>query len=247
MRIRIFQAFASNNSGAYTIVGSFKSMQAAEEVAALLKAICAEHDAWREEHDYDAESESPLDRFKREHGLTEDEPGRHDDWPEYGAAPTVLAVGYQVLLHAPRTVTMPRLFGEFFYKRGGRVNEELDHSHEQLAVEIDFSTPDLQWNDPQRATRLQAVKRDLAEPLRALACRKSYDDRPTIEPVFCATDWGGQQLAVVFDDLVEGVEVVRSIAARNRVQLSIRIRECPHGVADPFAPLRARAHDDPKP
>jgi hypothetical protein len=247
MRIRVFQAFASNNSGAYTIVGSFKSVQVAEEVAAVLEAICAEHHAWRDEHGSDAESESPLDRFKREHGLTEDEPAPYDDdWP-MDRAPRVLAVGQQVLLHVTYTVTMPRLFGEFFYKRGGRVNEELDHSHEQLAAEINFYTPDLKWNDPQKATRLQAVKRDLGEALRTLACRKPRDKRPTVEPIFSEADGGGPQLSVVFGDLVEGVEAVRNIAAKHQVQLSIRITECPHGVADPFAPLRARAHDDPKP
>src|SRR4051812_39066228 len=103
MRISLFSAFASNNSGSYTIVGSFQDEGAAEEVARLLREVSDAHTAWREEHDGDDDEDlvSPLDVFAREHGLRAQKPGRDDEWPQYGPKPSVVAIGYQVLVHAP--------------------------------------------------------------------------------------------------------------------------------------------------
>ncbi len=240
MRIRIFQAFASNNSGSYTIVGTFESPQAAEEVAALLRVVCAEHDVWHEQYGDDQDGESPLDVFARDHGLSEQQPGRSDSWPEHGAAPSLTAVGHQVLLHAPYTVTMPRLFGELFYKRGGRVDVEFDHAHDQLAIDLAFYVSDLaNWNDPERQRRFDAVERDLVPLLPVLTARAEHDTRPQVEPVFYDSSWGGRHLAAIFRDLVEAIAAVRVVAERHSVALRVRIQECPHGVVDPLAHLRA--------
>ena len=37
------------------------------------------------------------------------------------AQPSAVAVGRQVMVHAPYTVTLPPVFGELFYAMGGRV------------------------------------------------------------------------------------------------------------------------------
>jgi hypothetical protein len=184
MRIRLYQAFASNNSGSYTIVGTFESSQDADDIASLLRAVCAEHGPWYEQHAYDEDGESPLERFAREHGLSDERPGRADDWPEHGPTPSITSVGHQVLVHVPYTVTMPRVFGELFYKRGGRVDIELDHAHEDRSVEMAFYVPDIKWNDPERSRRIDALERELLDVLPPLVRRREHDERPVIEPAF---------------------------------------------------------------
>jgi ribosomal protein L7/L12 len=241
MRIRIFRAFASNNSGSYTLVGRFSSAESAAEVERLIREACTEHAAWHSEHEWEEDGEAPLDAFARAHGLHEDKPGRGDDWPHYGDSPEVLTVGHQVLLHVPYTVTMPRLFGELVYRHGGRVDVELDHSHDRLAVELGFYTVDLRWDATEAKERYDALERALAPLLPALTHPREHDNRPEVAPVFHDGFWGSRHLTAVFRDLIEGVRVVREAADEHRVSLRLRITECVDGVVDPLAPLRAHA------
>lgn len=136
MRLRAWNAFASNNSGSYTIVGRFPDEVTASAVARELEALVAEHDRWFEAQGYDrgeADPDSPLARFAAAQGLsTTQGVGEGSDWPEHGPAPQVLADGTQVVLYVDYTVTMPPLFGELMYRRGGRVDVELEHTHEPL-------------------------------------------------------------------------------------------------------------------
>ena len=46
MRIRIWNAYASNNSGSYTIVGRFESDESAAKLAAELLAVVKAQSAW---------------------------------------------------------------------------------------------------------------------------------------------------------------------------------------------------------
>jgi hypothetical protein len=46
VKIKIWQAFASNNSGSYTIVGSFGTPEQAAEVAAALREMAERHTVW---------------------------------------------------------------------------------------------------------------------------------------------------------------------------------------------------------
>src|SRR5688572_11453356 len=101
MRIRLFHAFASNNSGSYTIVGHFKDASTADEVARLIQEVSDEHHAWHEEHSWDEDGESPLDVFVRRQGLHAEKPGRNDEWPSYGDKPTAIAAGRQVVVYVP--------------------------------------------------------------------------------------------------------------------------------------------------
>jgi hypothetical protein len=96
--------------------------------------VVAEHHAWVEAHDdQQAAERSPLERFAQTHGLTANPGiGRSGDWPSYGPAPEVIADGMYVVLHVDYTITMPPVFGELMYRRGGRVGIELDHAHHPL-------------------------------------------------------------------------------------------------------------------
>jgi ribosomal protein L7/L12 len=240
MRIRLFNAFASNNSGSYTIVGSFRDEATAEEVALLLQRACDAHSAWYEEHNDEQHGESPLDSFAQREGLPGDKPGRGEDWPQHGPKPSVVAASRQVVVHAPYTVTMPPLFGALFYAKGGRVEAEIDHAHEELAVEIAYWPRDLRSNDPRAAEIRDAFERGVAAELPALTSRRAYDTRRPIEPAWHCGDWGSRGLSVVFADLVEGVQAVRRIAGEHGMNLRLRVRECPQGASDPFAMLRGR-------
>jgi hypothetical protein len=235
MRIFIFQAFASNNSGSYTIVGTFRDAATAESVAGILAQVAAAHDEWHKKHEWSEDGLSPLDEFVKQHGLRSEKPGRGDEWPNYEDSPTVMASGCQVLVHAPYTVTMPSVFGEFFYANGGRVQVELDHAHNDIAVEFTFW---VRYDDPSKREKLDAFETRLAAELGPLMGRREYDQRPPIEPAWHRDHWGARHLSVVFRDLVEGVSVVRRVADEMGVQPRLDLRECPSNVRDPFATLR---------
>ena len=125
MRIRLWNAFASNNSGSYTIVGNFSDEATAVAVAEELAELCRAETEWLEA---DApEDAEPITEFARRHGLTEYSVVNSLEWPEHNVdrSPRVVAVGRQLVLHHSYTVTLPRIFGEHIYKRGGRVELEI--------------------------------------------------------------------------------------------------------------------------
>ena len=240
MRIRLFSAFASNNSGSYTLVGTFRDAAVADEVAALLREAIAAHDAWHEAHEWDEAGAAPIDDFVAAHGLTPGKHGRGDDWPCHGAAPEVVTAGHQLLVHAPYTVTCPTVFGELVYKKGGRVTVELDHAHERVCVEITYFPPGLERDHPKHAAALEAFEDGLRAALPALVAPSEYDRRPPVEPVWHPGFWGNRQLSVVFRDLLEGVRAVRALAKAQGLELWLRVWEGAHGVDDPLAPLRGQ-------
>lgn len=238
MRIRLFTAFASNNSGAYTIVGRFADEATASEVAGLLQRAIDAHDAWHDANEWETEGPAPLDDFVREQGLRAARHGRGDEWPSHGDPPTAVALGRQVMVHAPYTVTLPPVFGEAFYAKGGRVEVELDHSHEPLAVEFGWHPKGMSYGDARIEPALDDFEALVAPELAALVARPEHDRRPTIAPAWHRGYWGERHLSVVFADLVEGVRRVQAIADACGMDLTLRLAECPHGAEDPFAVLR---------
>ncbi|MCB9564481.1 MAG: ribosomal protein L7/L12 [Kofleriaceae bacterium] len=243
MRIRLFVAFASNNSGSYTMVGRFADAATADDVARLVEELCVEHAAWNDAHDQgdDLALESPLDRFVAREGLRAVKPGRGDDWPQHGPPPRVIATGHQILLHAPYTASLSPVFGELIYARGGRVDVELDHAHERVAVELGY------WGgfEAEEAS-LDAFEAELAAALPTLAAPDPHDSRPAIAPVFHRGSWGARQLTAVFRDVIEAMRAIRALAGAHGVDLDLRVRECPGGVADPLALLRASGAAAPR-
>jgi hypothetical protein len=241
MRIRVFRAFASNNSGSYTLVGHFESVEDARAAEDALARVCAEHSEWQETPHGPDEGDSPLDRFAKEHGLRPT-PAGGDDWPEYGPPPAVTRVDLQVLLHVPYTVTMPPLFGEFVYARGGRVALELDHAHHPVVVLFQFWF-DVPWKEAdaeERARRMQPFRTALEEALPELITPKEPRTRPRIAPAWQAEPtWGSLSVGVVFPDLVAGVSAVRRLAeGHDKLRVTVRLQEALDDEGDPLAAMR---------
>ena len=150
----------------------------------------------------------------------------------------VAAVGKQVLLHAGYTVTMSRLFGEYFYRRGGRVDVELDHSHEPIVVTFDLWVAGGARNDPAKRERLDALVAQLEPLLEPTLLPPSKRKRAPVRPVFQRGEWDNLRLYAVFDDLVLGVDSVARAAREHGVEVRVTLREGDAGVEDPLASLR---------
>jgi len=235
VRIRVWTAFASNNSGSYTIVGSFDKPERAEEVAREIDEVIEAHTAWHLQHPWDPSDESPLAVFAKARGL--DAPaslGAGDEWPNHGDAPSVIAVGHQVVVHAPYTVTLPKTFGALFYARGGAVETMLDHAHDALVVHVEAWW---HWNHEEtdevrsaRAAALEAVVMAPASPVHAhakqLVCARGRDwiDAPLV-------------IGAVFSDLVAGVAAVVEVVKQHATGHRLRIVEALDR-ADPLSHLR---------
>lgn len=245
MRIRIYSTFASNNSGSYTLVGSFRDPASAAEAASTLAAMCAAHSSWYEKRTDEPFTDSPLHAFAREQALhgVPDEPWDH--WPEHGPPPSIVHLGYQVLVLVPYTVTMPRVLGAFIYKRGGRVSLELDHSHEELACELTFRVPGARFDDQSAADRIEGLRGPIDAALPELTARSPNDGRSPVAPVWHRGDFGDRHLSVVFADAAAGILRIREITSAAGIQTHVRLYEVRD--PDPFVTLRgtgrlARGH-----
>ncbi len=235
MRIRVWNAFASNNSGSYTIVGSFADAARATEVARELDEVIAAHSEWHKDHHWEPSDESPMVAFARARGL--DAPatlGSGDAWPNYGDPPSVIAIDHQVVVHAPYTVTLPRTFGELFYARGGEVETCLNHAHHPLVVHVEVYWP---YGMDQQEGRVEAVEKavmDPGSPVWALVAK------PT--DLVCARgkDWLDAPLVIgaVYEDLIAGVRAVAALAKEYLAGHRVKILEA-LDVNDPLSHLRA--------
>jgi len=237
MRIRLYAAYASNNSGSYTLVGNFADAITAAQVADLVERVCAEHAAWNDAAEEAGGAESPMARLVRDEGLRATAPPHgDDDWPQHGPRPRAVATGHQILIHAPYTASLTRAFGELIYARGGRVDTEIDHAHAPVAVELSY-WPHL--GDPDGKDKLAAFEAELLAALPDLCAPGPHDDRRPVAPVVYGGLWGERHCGFVLRELVAGMEAVRTIADLGEITLSLRVHECPYGFADPFAHLRA--------
>lgn len=242
MRIRLFRAFASNNSGSYTIVGSFRDLETAKDVAKILREVSAEHDVWYRDATGQAPAEgeppSPLERFAKEHGLAEEWPGRDDDWPEFGQPPAIIASGCRVIVYVDYTVTMPRAYGEYFYRRGGRVSLEMEHAHRPIAVEFVFNPKATKSGQSLKevAREVAAFRLRLDPLLIEHSKRPDYDERPPIEPAWCLHDV--PKVNALLLDLPKAVEEVQQLARAAGLDTYVRLFETDDRI-DPFAALRS--------
>ncbi len=230
MRVRIWNAFASNNSGSYVIVGRFPTEALAAEVAAEWRTVVTDHTTWRAANEDKLTSESPLASYAKQLGLTYADKAYSDDWPQHSGAPEAWAIGHQVFVYSDYTVTMPSVIGQALYARGGRVDTELDHSHHALVVtfEIYFprETPDVPARVQQLVDRLHD---DALTTLRV----------PWHEPAWRSSTgvFGEPDLVVgaVFTDLAAGFAAVATATRGLRVRA--RIAEA-HGHVDQLGHLR---------
>jgi hypothetical protein len=231
MRIHVWNAFASNNSGSYTIVGSFPTEEQAAQVAAELSEVATAHTVWLEATDSRwkerTEEPSPLETFIKKNGLTwADGVGTSDDWPEYGGqtTPKAWAIGHQVFVHHPYTITLPRTFGELFYARGGRVETELNHTHHPLVSVFELWSRELDKDEEKRTQVLSALVEELHTDDGPLV--KHAD--PRVLPGW-KEGWGFGEpqlmVGVAFKELLTGYTALERIVRRHGMQLRVKVFE----------------------
>ena len=236
MKIKIWNAFASNNSGSYVIVGSFPSEALAGEVAAELLEMARAHSAWLAKP---TEGTSPLDALGAKYGIAPED--RDDSWPEHGNQehPEVWAIGHQVFVHSDYTVTMPRLLGHVMYARGGRVQTELDHAHHAIIATFTCYIP---WQERQTvdiAARVQAIVDALCADGGALDLAQSAGIPPAWRGVVAGDPPFGEGDLVIgaaFEDLRAAYVAVAAAAHAQGAQVVVHVSEA-HG-GDPLAYLR---------
>jgi hypothetical protein len=236
MRIRVWNAFASNNSGSYTIVGRFESDEAAAGAAAELVALVKAQSAWLAAN---RTGPSPLEEFAARNGFSSYEGmGSGDDWPEYSQQehPDVWTVGRQLFLYSDYQVWMPRTFGELIYARGGRVEYEANHAHHAMAAFFEIYWP-WQGKTPEKvAAGVDRVLRALHDDARF------FDNQSEGAPYHAwraGTQWGEPDLRIgaVFANLVSGFAAVDAAVRAAGAQLNVRLYES-LAEDDPFPFLR---------
>jgi hypothetical protein len=249
MRIRIWTAFASNNSGSYVIVGNFPSEALAAEVAAELLDVAQRHSRWRDAHAYRSSADappppsSPLAELAVRHAIVWEDKVYDDDWPEHSGKdhPAVWAIGHQVFVHSSYTVSMPSLLGHVMYARGGRVATEIVHAHHPLVAvfEIGFC-----WQEREEID-VPARVRDIIDTLCADDGALSLHGRRGHPPAWrgvvegAEPGFGESDLVVgaVFDDLAAGFAGVAAAAQAHGAGLRVSVFEA-YGEGDPLAFLR---------
>lgn len=239
MRIRVWNAFASNNSGSYVIVGRFPTEELAKQVADELLDVAKAESTW---HESPGRGPSPLAVYASRHGVRE-VASEDDHWPQYSGMPhpAVWAIGHQVFVHSDLTVTMPRAIGHVMYARGGRVETELDHAHHAIAALFEIYFP---WN-MRKSIDVPARVQDIVDALwaegGALRSHAMKGHAPAWRGVRpdAPEQLGEADLLIgaTFEDLCAGfTEIARACAAAGAV-VHVRVSEAPpHG--DPFAFLR---------
>jgi len=239
MQIKIWSAFASNNSGSYTIVGSFPTAEAAAAVAAELAPLIAAQTEWLK-IPKDRLASSPLEVLARNNGLVWDHDG--EDWPKYGdkESPEVLAVGYQVIIHHDYTVTLPRFFGQFFYARGGRVASEFNHAQHPIAVVLSVEWP---WNSKLFKRSSTIIEKLLAELTAPYGPLETYSEKGFPPAWRVSSEWLEADLTVgaVFSDLIAGCDAVHRVVTAHGASLGVTLFEVWSPPTDPFDFLR-RGH-----
>jgi hypothetical protein len=229
MRIRVWNAFASNNSGSYTIVGSFRDAALAEaaarELGDLAKVGFADPDA--------------LPAFAAKHGLGWDK-AQDEEWPQYDEpnVPEVAAVGGQVVVHCGYAISLSRLFGAYFYKAGGRVDAEIEHAHHPIVSLCEMSWP---WRDVPSEKRPSAA-RSLRQALTQDGFLTSLAEPAHAPVVFGEGRWleAGVTVAIVFADLVDGFRQLTARCKEHGATAHLKVSEALSDT-DPLAPYRGRA------
>jgi hypothetical protein len=244
MRVRIWNAYASNNSGSYTIVGALPSEEVARSVADELTAMIGAHAAWLDAWDAKADpASSPLAAFCRAEGLSwSPGHGGWGDWPDDNK-PRVTAVGHQVIVHHPYTVSLPPTFGELFYKRGGRVQHEEDHAHDPIVAIATFWWG---WSKEDRA------RMEIERPRLVAALTAAEGALARVAPKSWPAAWqaGGERfdeapltVGAIFADLIDGVSALGEAARQHHARMLLRVYEAPAGAHDPLAHLRLVRND----
>jgi hypothetical protein len=237
MRIRVWNAYASNNSGSYTIVGRFGTPAEATSVAAELLALVKAQSAWAAQTK-DQHGPSPLEDFARQNGFSTTD-GMADEWPQYSQQPhpDVWTVERQLFLYSDYQVSMPRTFGELIYARGGRVEYEVNHAHHPMAALFEIYWPWKGRTEEKVAAGVQQILRALNDDLR-------FSDNQAEDALFHAwrasTDWMMPNLRIgaVFANIVDGFAAVDAAVRAAGASMNVRLHEAFNAGGDEFPILR---------
>jgi hypothetical protein len=242
MRIRTWNAFASNNSGSYVIVGSFPTAALASDVVAELREVALAHSAWLDAHPEGESAGSPLAAYATKLGLGY-EPS-YDDWPQYSdGPPSVWCIDHQVFVYSDYTVTMPRVIGHALYARGGRVETEIDHAHHPIVATFEVYFP---WQTRDRTdvpARVQELVDALCADDGALVAHRVPYQAPAWQGTTAERGPGFGEpdliIGAVFDQLAAGFTAVAAAVASVGAKLRVRVTEALHDRSvDALAPLR---------
>lgn len=257
----VYAAWASNNSGSYTLVGSFGDRDVAraagERLATLfcdMRAFCTEREAEvrrliaaGEKRIVLPEVETPAHRLVAAEGLTPlpADLENADSWPSDGgsAEGNVLVTGHQVIVHVGWTVTMPRALAELFFKAGARIDLELVHSHRPLVavatLHLVASGQSAEAREARRAA-LSSLRAELDTQLLApRPPRWIGDDEPRTPHAWRASDYI-LELGLVPHDPVPELAAVGAIAERHGAEMHVRFFEALSEGGDPLADMRVR-------
>ena len=244
MKIEIWRSFASNNSGSYTLVGSMRSAEDARALVQTLEPVLAAQTVWAEAHRWAAADApvpvAPLAELLRTEGIeAEDRIGGDDAWPDGDEAPAVIAIGPQVLVHVPCTITMPRELGMLVFARGGRVSTELDHAHHTLLLRSELWMREGWKTKEESAARLDALVRAVDEG--ALAEEPTRDWERAWPPALHRDErWETLEIVLAPLDLVAAARRLEALARAHLLALAVSVVESEvRGNGDPLAHLRA--------
>lgn len=236
MKIHVWNAFASNNSGSYVLVGRFANAARAAEVASELSLAAEQHAEWLRRRS--GGDDGPLHDLARRLGFDARVSG--DDWPDDGfaAPPQVWAAGHQVFVHAPYTITLTTAFGHALYALGGRVESEIDHAHHPVVCLADAWLEERDLDDEARAARVQALVDRLCEEDAGWLAHTDFRHGAAwmrgavwFEPHL--------RIAAVFGDLCGGVRETSRLLKASGFACNFRVAEAWGDALDPLAQLRS--------
>ena len=136
------------------------------------------------------------------------------------------------------TVSLPPTFGEFFYKKGGRVEHEENHAHHPIVAIATFWWG---WTEEAKARMEEQRPRLVA----ALTADDGILTKGTRSPWPSAWQAGGDQfgeapltVGAMFQDVIDGVSVLHAAAEAHGAKMLVRLHEALDEEHDPLAHLR---------
>lgn len=256
----VHAAWASNNSGSYTLVGNFGDNALARATGERLLTLFREMRALYDEREQEVrrllaegakrimlpDVETPMHRLVEAEGLTAlgDDFIDGDSWPSNGgsAEENVLILGQQVIVHVGWTVTMPRAIAELFFKAGARIDTEIDHAHHSLVVVTGLYPPVYGMTPEQREAnraRLASARSQIDAQLAVDQPPRWPGDAPSLHAWH--DEGHGLRLGLVPRELIPELVPIRDAAARHDLNMHVRIFEALGVGGDPLADMRQRA------
>ena len=238
MRIRFFRAWASNNSGAYLLLGRFAEVTTAEEVARSLNETLAEHDAWVN-RDPRPEGPSPFMAFAEKHGLP-----MQMAWVTWEDGMRCEVLGSQVLMEGYAN-DMPSTFVAWVAKHGGHVEAEIVHAHGATVLQVEMHTVG-GWKkenrEASRAALARFVDRVRADPeVQATLVPKRRGDPP--REVHAVPSEAPHRLLLAPTRVTQASKAIRDAAREEGVVVRFSVSEWIHDIGDPAAVMAAPVDD----